>query len=63
MTSTVNLKDIIASLPIFLELAIFKKLALSGKIEINDKNEFYQNLINIKLIISHSIFDSVFYGF
>lgn len=44
-------------------LAILKKLAQSGKIEINDKNEFYQNLINIKFRISRSIFDSVFYDF
>ncbi|GGA22781.1 DUF3368 domain-containing protein [Okeania sp. KiyG1] len=44
-------------------LAILKKLAQSGKIEINDKNEFYQNLINIKFRISRSIFDCVFYDF
>lgn len=44
-------------------LAILKKLAQSGKIEINDKNEFYQNLIKIKFRISRSIFDSVFCDF
>ncbi|WP_293080070.1 DUF3368 domain-containing protein [Okeania sp. SIO3B5] len=44
-------------------LAILKKLAQSEKMEINDKNEFYQNLINIKFRISRSIFDSVFYDF
>ena len=43
--------------------AILKKLALEGKIEIGDKNEFYQNLFNIKFRVSRSIFDTVFAEF
>lgn len=41
-------------------LAILKKLAQEGKIEIGDKDEFYQNLVQIKFRISRSIFNAVF---
>ena len=41
-------------------LAIIKKLAQENKIEIADKNNFYQQLININFRISRSIFDAVF---
>ncbi|WP_240039100.1 MULTISPECIES: hypothetical protein [Okeania] len=41
-------------------LAILKKLAVEGRIEIGNKDEFYQNLVNIKFRICRSIFDAVF---
>jgi predicted nucleic acid-binding protein len=41
-------------------LAILKKLVVERKIEIDNKDEFYQNLVNIKFRISRSIFDAVF---
>ncbi|MEB3339830.1 hypothetical protein [Okeania sp.] len=41
-------------------LAILKKLAVERKIEIGNKDEFYENLVNIKFRISRSIFDAVF---
>ncbi|MDE5074515.1 MAG: hypothetical protein O4749_00035 [Trichodesmium sp. St5_bin2_1] len=37
-----------------------KKLVVDRKIEIGNKDEFYQNLVNIKFRISRSIFDAVF---
>ena len=41
-------------------LAILKKLVVERKIEIGNKDEFYQNLVNIKFRISRSIFEAVF---
>ena len=38
-----------------------KKLVVERKIEIGNKDEFSQNLVNIKFRISPSIFDAVFH--